>query len=77
MTYDEALGDMIAGREFFDDLATLALTGPLGRPIALMQAVKGWRTTDPAVLALATPHGFTVADHLADFTRMHRPTGAP
>ena len=77
MTYDEALGDVIAGREFFDDPDTLALADVDGWTIAHEQASDGWTTTDPAVLALATRTGYTVADHLADFARMHRPKGAP
>ena len=66
--YDAAFACVLRGGRF-TDLATLALTERGAPTIAHVQVLKGWTTTDPAVLALATPHGFTVADAIREYAQ--------
>ena len=62
--YNAAFVRVLRG-ERFEDIATLALTERGGHSIAHVQAMLGWTTTDPAVLALAAASGFTVAASIA------------
>jgi len=52
-------------RIFTEDKSILTFANKYGRPLALIQANRGWTTDDPAILILATDYGQTVAHEQA------------